>query len=121
MKFAAFILNLPYTLVGMLLAISTILKKITLNRQYLAIIFSTNSVWWFTKNARALTIGHVVVLTKKQERNDLEHELIHVQQKIRQPFIQPLLYTIENLRHGYQNNKYEIEAYSKSNSRYYSK
>lgn len=42
------------------------------------------SLWWrdwgYVKGARAVTIGHVVLLGPRIEYKDLEHELIHVQQ-----------------------------------------
>ena len=58
-----------------------------------------------------MAIGHVILLSPKIEDFDLEHELIHVQQYDQEPLIYPILYSIELIRKGYRNNKYEIEAY----------
>ncbi|HSX42150.1 MAG TPA: hypothetical protein VLE93_02245 [Candidatus Saccharimonadales bacterium] len=70
------------------------------------------------KGIRALVNGSVVQLGPTADEKDLAHELIHVQQYEREPFIHPFLYTIESLTKGYSDNKYEVEAYSKSGSRY---
>lgn len=72
---------------------------------------------WY-RGARGMANGHVVQLGPEADLRDLQHELIHVEQSLREPFIHPLLYTIEWLRHGYRQNKYEVEAYDRSVSRY---
>jgi len=73
------------------------------------------------KNARAMAIGSVVLLGSNALDKDLEHELVHVEQSQRMPFIFPILYYIELFRRGYRNNKYEYEAYSKAGNAYKSK
>ncbi|MCX6784296.1 MAG: hypothetical protein NT141_04535 [candidate division WWE3 bacterium] len=73
------------------------------------------------KNARATTIGHVILLSPKIEVDDINHELIHVVQNQKAPLIQPFLYYFELLKNGYKNNKYEVEAYKKSESVYHEK
>ncbi len=70
------------------------------------------------KGARAAAMGHVVLLSPLTEDKDLEHELVHVDQYQRLPFIQPFLYYFELLRKGYRNNKYEVEAYEKAGNIY---
>lgn len=70
------------------------------------------------KSVRAATICQVVILTDKTIKNDLEHELIHVEQALRTPFIHPILYQLELINKGYKNNKYEVEAYARSKSQY---
>lgn len=65
-----------------------------------------------------MSIGSVVILGGHLLRGDLEHELVHVEQSIQEPLIHPFLYTYESLRHGYRNNKYEIEAYKKVGNKY---
>lgn len=70
------------------------------------------------KRARAMAIGHVVLLGPKLEVKDLEHELVHVSQHQRVPIIQPILYAVELFKRGYRNNKYEIEAYQKAGNVY---
>lgn len=53
--------------------------------------------------------------------NDLEHELVHVAQYQREPFVHAFLYVYASLRHRYRNNKYEIEAYKKAGNVYLGK
>lgn len=72
---------------------------------------------WY-RRARAITNGNVVQLGPLADERDLMHELVHVEQAERVPFVMPFLHTIEWLRNGYRNNKYEIEAFERSGSRY---
>ena len=121
MKLIAFILNLPWTMLGLLLALLSIPVKVKIDKDKWAIILWVKSWWWIVlcmKNARAVTIAHVVLLGDRTENLDLEHELIHVEQHIRAPFIQPFLYQLELIRKGYRNNKYEEEAYRRSGNEY---
>ena len=121
MKPIAFILNLPWTILGLLLALVSLPIKVRVDRKSWAIIVWIKSWWWsvlWMKNVRAAAIAHVVLLGDRTQSLDLEHELIHVEQYIRTPFIHPFLYYLELLRHGYKNNKYEEEAYRRSGNLY---
>ena len=109
-----FILNIPYTLIGLIVGILSIPTGIGFRKKPYAIVMKIRSFWWifgYMKNARAMTVGHVVLLSPKIEDRDLEHELVHVQQYERAPLIHPILYYSELFRKGYRNNKYEDEAY----------
>ena len=109
-----FILNIPYTLAGLFIAILSLPKNIKFRKQPYSFVINIKTFWWtvgYMKHARAMAIGHVVLLSPSIEDKDLEHELVHVQQHQRMPLIQPILYWIELLRRGYRNNKYEVEAY----------
>jgi hypothetical protein len=122
-KYVAFILNLPWILIGVIVAIVSIPTGIKLSVDPFALVVQVKSFWWYNflpskKGVRAITNGHIICLGPLVEKNDLEHELIHVKQHQRQPLMHPLLYFLENLFHGYENNKYEQEAYLKSKSRY---
>jgi len=121
-----FLLNLPWTLAGLLLGIISLPRRIRLNFTPFALIISVRSFWWQTwlpghGGVRASSLGVVVLLGKNLLSNDLEHELVHVMQSEREPFIHPILYTYQSLRYGYKNNKYEIEAYRKAKNRYVEK
>lgn len=110
----SFILNIPYTLVGILLGLISVPDGIAFKRKPYAFIIGVRNFWWafgYMKNARAMAIGHVVLLGPRLEDKDLEHELVHVWQHQKMPLIQPILYYIELFQKGYKNNKYEIEAY----------
>ena len=117
----AFILNLPFTIVGLFIALISIPTTVSWTKERVALIVKVKSFWWsigWMKGARAATVGHVVLLSKKNEPKDVEHELIHVDQYQREPFVYPFLYYLEFFRKGYRNNKYEIEAYQKAGNRY---
>ncbi len=97
MQYIAFILNLPWTLLGFLLMIISLPYKVDFKKQPLAIIFYVKSFWWYSwlpskRRMRGITNGHVIQLGRLEEKGDLEHELIHVEQAIREPFIHPFLY-----------------------------
>ena len=109
-----FILNLPYTITGLIVSLFCIPFDIKFKENPYAIIFKVKSFRWaigYLKGARAMAIGHVILLGPNLEDKDLEHELVHVRQHQRMPLVQPILYYIELLRKGYKNNKYEMEAY----------
>ena len=77
-----FILNLPYTVSGIIAAIISVPVSVSCNRKPTAIIFHVRKFWWvfgYMKGARAMTIGHVVLLGEDVETGDLEHELVHVE------------------------------------------
>jgi hypothetical protein len=123
MKILAFILNLPWNTIGLLLAIISLPYKMTLTKKPLAFVFHVRAFWWQTwlqshKGVRASSIGNVVLLGNRLLSKDLEHELVHVLQYEQRPFIQAFLYVLETIRHGYRNNKYEIEAYEKAGNKY---
>lgn len=87
----------------------------------MAFILRIKKFWWafgYMHNARAMAIGHTVLLGPNLLDKDLEHELVHVEQAMRAPLIHPVLYFIELLQKGYRNNKYEVEAYNRSGNKY---
>ncbi len=115
------LLNLPYSLLGLALAFISGVRRVRFSSNPSSIIFYISSFWWefgYMKNARGMALGNVVLMGPKELPNDLEHELIHVRQHARAPFVYPFLYYTELLRNGYKENKYEKEAYEKSNSIY---
>jgi hypothetical protein len=116
-----FILNIPYTIVGLIVGLISLPTKINFRVNPYAIILNVTKFWWvfgYMKNARAMAIGHVVLLGPNLEDKDLEHELIHVEQHEKMPLIQPIFYYTELVRKGYRNNKYEDEAYRRAGNVY---
>ncbi len=118
-----FILNLPWTLIGVVTSFLSLPYKVTFRHKPLAIIVYVRSFWWINwlpgrKGSRGQTSGQLIQLGPLELPNDLEHELIHVEQAVRAPLIQPILYLIENHKHGYRKNRYEVEAYTRSKSIY---
>ena len=64
-------------------------------------------------NYNGLVVPAVGVFIKKSERNNkvlLEHEMIHWRQYQEEGLFMLPKYLLENLRYGYDHNKYEIEA-----------
>jgi hypothetical protein len=112
-----FILNIPYTLIGLLLASVSLPSRVGFRKSPYAFVFNVKSLWWlvgYMNGARGVTIGHAVILGPDVQDKDLEHELVHVEQHQRAPFIQPILYYVELIRKGYRNNKYEEETYRRA-------
>jgi len=74
------------------------------------------------ENRIAVTMGTTIHLwnASKQDfiknKRWLQHELVHVQQFRQSGFLKFLfLYLWESLKHGYQKNKFEVEARAKEN------
>ncbi len=115
----ATLLNTPWSLIGLCAATISIPYKIQISHKPFVVIFFVRSFWWRrVKRVRASAIGSVILCGPLLEEHDIEHELVHVEQMNREPFIHPLLYLIESLKYGYRNNKYEIEAYDRSGNVY---
>lgn len=118
-----FILNLPFTLTGIIALVLSGPYHFKLVYNPIALVFKVKSFWWgFSyinrKKARAMTIGHIILLGPKELKNDFEHEIIHVQQCERYPVIYPFLYLYELFKNGYKKNRFEDEAYTISKSFY---
>ena len=121
MKLFLFILDLPISLAGMIPMLLSIPHSVRLIKNPIALVFKVRSFWWafgYLKHARAMTIGHIILLSSKELENDFEHEIIHVKQHERNPIIFPLLYLYELLKNGYRKNRFEDEAYTLSHSVY---
>ena len=116
-----FILNAPYTILGLLFALISVPKQISFTKKPYAVVVNIKHFWWlfgYLKGARAMVIGCVALLGPDILDKDLEHELVHVEQHQRMPLIQPFLYYLELKRKGYRNNKYEVEAYTRAGNTY---
>lgn len=117
----SFVLNAPYTFIGLLTGLISLPKSISFRNNPYAIIVRVKSFWWhfgYAKKARAATIGQAILLSPQTEKNDLKHELIHVKQYERLPMLFPFFYHIEYIKKRYKYNKYENEAYKLSGSVY---
>lgn len=117
-----FILNIPWSVVGLLVGILSVPKSVKWHARPYAAIITVKSLWWaigYMKRARAVAIGHIVILGPEIEEKDPEHELIHIEQHERMPLVQPLLGLIEIIKHGASSkNKYEAEAYQRAGNVY---
>lgn len=116
MDVVKYIVNLPWSIIALLLALISLPRKLYATHH--AIIVHITSFWWLpTQGVRATTLGNIVLLGKI-EKNDLAHELIHIEQGMRLPFIFPIVAFIERLYHGPHDSKYEQEAYGKAGNTY---
>lgn len=115
------ILNMPFTLIGVVPLVFSGPYNFKLHKNPYALIVKVKKFWWVfghIKNARAMTIGYIVLLGPKELKNDLEHEIIHVKQYERYPLIYPFLYLFELLTKGNPQNRFEDVAYTLSKSIY---
>ncbi|HSX19249.1 MAG TPA: hypothetical protein VLE91_03895 [Candidatus Saccharimonadales bacterium] len=123
MKIFAVILNLPWSLIGLFTAILSMPKRVEFSKNPPAVIFHIRSFWWYNwlvKGSRGITNGNVIQTSDKADERDRVHELIHVEQFMRWPFIFAFMILYEQLKGGVgpQNNRFEKEAYGRSGSRY---
>ena len=117
------IINLPWSIFLLLISLLSVPTKATVYKNPLALVVNVKSFWYYRwissqKGVRAMALGNVILLGPKLLPNDLEHELIHIRQHQREPLVHPLLNQIETFRHGYRNNRYEVEAYTTTKSTY---
>lgn len=121
MKIIPFLLNLPFTLTGLIPLVLSVPYDVKFIKNQYAFVFKVKKFWWvfgYLKKSRAMTIGHIILLSPGELKNDLEHEIIHVKQCDRYPVIYPFLYYYELIRKGPRLNRFEDEAYRLSNSVY---
>lgn len=122
MQIVTLFLNAPWSFLGSLCAVLSGPRLLEVNRKPFAFIVHVRSFWWYTwmpskRGTRAMTHGNIVLIGKNEMKGDREHELVHVEQYQRMPFIHPYLYAYESGRYGYM-NKYEIEAYRRAGNEY---
>lgn len=120
-KCIAAILNLPYSLAGILLSLVFVPNQISFNAKTFAIIIRVRRDHVFIpslKGWRGMVLGNIAILNQRELTNDLEHELIHVEQNNTYPFIMFWLNVLELLRKGYANNRFELEAYRRAGNPY---
>lgn len=82
MKYIKYVLNLPWTILAVVLALVSMPKSLKVRHG--AVVVNANSFWWHPlKGVRATTLGNVIILGKKLEKNDLIHEYVHIEQHMR--------------------------------------
>ncbi len=122
-KLIAIILNLPWTIISLIAGLLSLPTKVIFKSTPPVMILSVKSLWWTNVipgkvGARAIALGNAVLLGPNIDKFDLEHELIHIEQYTRTPFLHEFFYFFENLRHPSPYNKYEREAYIQSGSKF---
>jgi hypothetical protein len=110
-----FILNIPWTILGFLSALICLIYKIETDKRGFIKVF-VKRLWiteiFLGRRTYGLVLGNVIILSQYANEQILIHEMIHVKQFEKMPFIFPILYLYENYKNGYEKNKYEIEANS---------
>lgn len=110
-------LNAPWTSIALALALLSMPTQLETRRH--TIIIRTRTFWWHpSKGMRAMTLGNIILLGKATQQNDLKHELIHIEQHMREPFVHPILAAIQLAKYGPKNSKYEKEAYAKADNKF---
>ncbi len=124
MQLVQFLINLPWTIFGLLNALISQPVEVEINLSRLTLIIWVKNIKFIPSEFFALTCGHVILIKMKarnQQRRwgyDAEklkqHEFVHVKQFDRFWGFFPLIYSIESLLHGYNENHFELEAKKKS-------
>lgn len=117
MHYIKYLLNLPWTLLGLCNVIFCVPYKVEFRKD--AIVFRTlhlGLLQIYAPKGKGYSLGNMVVVRRNASEKILHHELIHVEQHMRYPFICAFLYHYELLRLGYFNNKFEVEAYDRSDT-----
>lgn len=119
MKLLAFILNIPWTLMGLFYGLVSLPKKVKFDKDLFTVIVNVKRLWlseiFLRRRVSGFTAGNTVLLSDLADDFTYGHEILHIDQFKRIPLIFPGLYCIELMRRGYYENKYEKEARQKSN------
>lgn len=72
------------------------------------------------KGVRGISNGNVLSVNDKADSLDVKHELIHIEQFMKYPFVFAFMILYEQFRYGIgpERNRFEKEAYGRSGSRY---
>ena len=120
MKTIGIILNVPWSILGIVAALLCVPKRFTSKEGALIIYVRSLKILQILpgkQGLRATTCGTIVLLGPGIDRNDLAHELVHISQYMRYPFVFPLLYLLATMLKGRMNH-FEIEAYEKAGNEY---
>lgn len=120
MEYVKYLLNLPWTIIAFVASLISIPISISVKNS--AVVMNIRSFWWYpARGIRALTLGNVILLGRHLMDKDLEHECVHIEQHMREPFIKPILSLVEVMKHGHKNSKYEKEAYGRTGNKFVDK
>lgn len=111
-----YILNAPYTAVGLLNLLFCVPYKLSFAKDALVFTCLTCGLAHvYGLGVRGFATGNIAVVRRGQGQNIIDHELVHIEQYMRHPFIFGFLYLWES-RRGYWKNKFEAEAYDRTNT-----
>jgi len=113
-KTILFLLNLPWTTLGILVGAVSLPANVKINRTPTVIVVYVKRLWlneiFLRRRVWGFTLGNTVLLDKQADGSVYNHELVHIRQFERLPLVFPLLYCVECVRKGYRRNEYEEEA-----------
>jgi len=113
-KTILFLLNLPWTLLGILVGIVCFPVNIRANKRPIVIVVYVQRLWlneiFLRRRARGFTLGNTVLLDRRTDSTTYDHEMVHIRQFEKWPLVFPLLYCIQCAGKGYKRDKYEEEA-----------
>ena len=119
MKIIAFILNFPWSLLGLLCGLLSLPRNTKASKPQFVLVVNVKRLWineiFLRRRVKGFTLGNTVLLSDMADTSTYDHELIHVGQFMKAPFIFPLLYCFKSIKNGYQCNQYEKEACQQSN------
>ena len=119
MQKIAIVLNFPWSLLGFLYGMLLLPASIKMDKAELVVIIKVKRLWineiFLMRRVRGFTLGNTVLLSDVADGNTYSHEIVHVEQFTKMPLLFPLLYLVESMKNGYQANKYEKEAYQRTN------
>lgn len=111
-----YVLNVPYTLLGLYNLLFCFPYKIQLAKDALVFRSITCGLVHFGfPKVRGFAIGNIAIVRRNEPKEIVSHELVHIEQYMKYPFIFGLMYLYE-LKKGYWNNRFEIEAYERTNT-----
>jgi len=117
MNYLKYLLNAPWTFLGIIHLLLCLPYKVEV-REHALIFYSITCglIHLYKPKVRGFVVGNIVTIRRNVPHNILEHELVHIDQCMRYPFIFYFLYVYELLRKGYWKNRFEVEAYTKTDT-----
>ncbi len=114
MKAVVFVLNIPWSLLGLLCGLLSLPKNIRMDKFQFLLVVNVKRLWineiFLGRKAKGFTAGNTVLLSDASDNGTYNHEIVHARQFMKMPLIFPLFYCAEYVKNGYQGNKYEKEA-----------
>lgn len=118
MQKIAFVMNLPWSLLGLVYGLLLLPSSIKIDKLAFVIVVRARRLWvnevFLGWRVRGFTLGNTVLLSNLADNTTYDHEIVHVRQFTKKPFVFPILYCLEFIKNGYKDNKYEKKAYRES-------
>ena len=117
MRIIAFILNLPWSFLGLLIGAISLPRSLKLDYKKFVLVIKVRQLWLsgliIGRKVKGLTMGNVMMLSDASISATYSHEMTHIKQFRKIPLLFPLFYCLEFVKNGYRQDQYEKEAYKK--------